>query len=283
VPLRRIYALLLILGCWAAMLVTVPAEAATAQSTPLVGARVNDITFKQATTELGSLKVTRLFYQKLPSTFNRQGIPNGVLLIVSYKQPNTNVASYVRSIPTGQQVQLVFHHEPEADYADGSTFVSEFNAQQKLAEAANQSIRFAFVAGAFAYRSGHQGYSGSFIPPHADRYYLDSYQRGVAYSPIRPAAQDPAVQRYMALLAQKGKLFNGFTEYGRGCKDATQPLTDAMVQQRLKVFAADNTYLRSLRGIRVWSYWYTTDVKSDRQWRLTDSRSQQGWRAITSQ
>ena len=284
--LRRFYALLLVLGCSALTLTTLPAEAATVQSRPLVGARVNDITFQQAVSQIGTPKVTRLFYKALPAKFDRQGIPSGVLLIVSYKEENTNVASYVRSIPSNQPVQLVFHHEPEMDYTSGSTFVSQFNAQEKLAKVANPNVPFAFIGGGFSYRSGHHGYTGSFIPPNADRYYLDSYQRGVGYSPIRPAAQDPSVQRYMALLTQKGKRFNGFTEYGRGATDATHPLTSAMVQQRVSVYAADDAYLRSLRGVQVWSYWYTTDgsgSNSGRQWRLTDATSQRAWRSIATQ
>lgn len=278
-PLRRYLPLLALVGC-VSLLTVVPAQADTTRSTPRVGARVNDVSWQRATGQIGALGVTRLFYRQLPRTFSRQGIPKGVLLIVSYKQPNTNVASYVRSIPARQRVQLVFHHEPEADYSRGSTFVAQFNAQERLAKSVRPRLRFAFIGGGFAYRSNQPGYAGSFIPPHADRYYLDSYQRGVSWSPIRPAAVDPSVQRYMRLVAAKGHRFNGFTEYGRGAVDADHPLRQAMVQQRLRVFAADDKYLRSLRGVRVWSYWYTTDRASGTQWRLTDPQSQRAWRAV---
>ena len=188
-----------------------------------VGARVHDIAWQRATGEIGSLRVTRLFYRQLPTRFSRQGVPKGVLLIVSYKKPNTNVASYVRSIPRGERVQLAFHHEPEADYARGSTFVSQFNAQRRLAKRASSRIPFAFIGGGFAYRAKQPGYGGSFIPRHADRYYLDSYQRGVSWSPLRPAAKDPTVQRYIRLVARTGHRFNGFTEYGRGAVDRQHP------------------------------------------------------------
>ncbi len=178
-------------------------------------------------------------------------------------------------------MQLAFHHEPEADYSRGSTFVSQFNAQRRLAKRARPRIPFAFIGGGFAYRAKQPGYGGSFIPRHADRYYLDSYQRGVSWSPLRPAAKDPTVQRYIRLVARTGHRFNGFTEYGRGAVDRQHPLTQAMVTQRESVFAADNRYLRSLPGVRVWAYWYTTDLGSSRQWRLTDARSQQAWRSVS--
>lgn len=249
--------------------------------TMLVGARVNDISWSQATNEIGSLKVTRLFYDTLPTTFSREGIPLGVTLIVSYKTQNTNVASYVSSIPSNQAVQLVYHHEPEGDYTSGSTFVSQFNAQEQIAHQANPTVPFAFIAGGYQYGApGRNGYDGSFIPPNADRYYLDSYQRGTAASPIQPASQDPSVQRYITLLNQRGKLFNGFTEYGRGVVPQGGTLTDAMVQQRVNVFSADDNYLHNLPGVQVWSYWYTTDLASGDQWRLTDSTSQHAWRNI---
>ena len=248
---------------------------------PLVGARVNDISWSRANNEIGSLKVTRLFYGTLPPTFSREGIPSGVTLIVSYKTQNTNVASYMASIPSDQAVQVAYHHEPEGDYADGSTFVSQFNAQEQIAHLANPAVPFVFIGGGYQYGSPNRnGYGGDFIPPAADRYYLDSYQRGTAGSPIQPASQDPSVQRYITLLNGQGKLFNGFTEYGRGVVDSTHPLTDAMVQQRVKVFAADDTYLHSLPGVLVWSYWYTTDLGSGDQWRLTDATSQHAWRNI---
>ena len=226
--------------------------------------------------------MTRLFYRQLPKTFSRQGVPEGVLLIVSYKQPTTNVRSYARSIPAHEHVQLVFHHEAEADYPSGSAFVSQFDAQEQLAKDANPHLPFAFIAGGFAYRKGQPGYDGSFIPPSADLYYLDSYQRGDGWSPLRPAAKDPSVQRYRSLLAAKGHQFNGFTEYGRGAVDRGHRLTRAMVHKRLQVFAADERYLRSLPDIRVWTYWDTTDLGSGTQWRLTDRRSQDAWRHITT-
>ncbi len=225
--------------------------------------------------------MTRLFYETLPTVFSRQGIPEGVLLIVSYKEQATNLASYLASVPRDQAVQLAYHHEPEGDYASGSTFVSQFNTQEQIARQANPAVPFVFIAGGYQYRSAERnGYDGSFIPPAADLYYLDSYQQGVTGSLIRPASQDPGIQRYLTLLHQRGKQFNGFTEYGRGMTDSTHPLTSTLVKQRLSVFAADATYLRSLPGVRVWCYWYTTDLASGDQWRLTDAASQQAWRTI---
>jgi hypothetical protein len=255
----------------------------------LVGARTNDISWSQATSEVGALKVTRLFYGTLPTKFTRQGIPEGVELIVSYKTQNTNVASYLASIPHGEAVQLAYHHESEGDYADGSTFVSQFNAQEQIAHQANPAIPFVFIGGGYQYGSAKRsGYDGSFIPPAADRYYLDSYQQGITGSPLRPASQDPSVQRFITLLHERGKQFNGFTEYGRGMTDSTHPLTADLVQQRLNVLSADDTYLRSLPGFQVWSYWYTNDSKTAgtnpvKQWRLTDTKSQQAWRNIVQE
>ncbi len=255
-------------------------------STPLVGARINDVTWAQADQQIGPIRVTRLFYTgQLPSSFTRQGVPTGVRLIVSYKQGG-NTASYVRSIPATEDVELVFHHEPEGgDFSSGAAFVSAFNAEQQVAKAANPSIPFGFIAGGYQYRPGNNGYTGAYVPPQADRYYMDSYQRGgteAKWSPILPASQDPQVQRYITLLGNIGKQFNGFTEYARGVVWSGNPLTSQMVQERLAVFKADNAYLRTLPAFRVLSYWYTTDKFSGRQWRLTDATSQAGWQAVAA-
>ena len=280
---RRFRGLLLgLVGCvW--VLTGMPAHAVHHHHHPRlhIGARVHDISWQRVTGEIGGLRVTRLFYRQLPKTFSRQGVPKGVLLIVSYKKPNTNVASYVRGVPTGNQVQSVIRREPEADYSRGSTFVSQFNAQRRLAKRARPHLRFAFIGGGFAYRAKQSGYRRC-VHPTARRpvlpRLLPARRQLVAHPTGRKGPNRAALH---PVVARIGHRFNGFTEYGRGAVDRQHPLTQAMVTQRERVFAADNRYLRSLPGVRVWAYWYTTDLGSSRQWRLTDARSQQAWRAVS--
>lgn len=239
---------------------------------PLVGYFVNDVPWAQAEADLGRGAVTRVFYGGLgtPARFTRNGIPDGVLLIVSVKS-TTNLESYVRSIPDNQSVQVAFHHEPEGDYSgDGARFVAEWQAARDIVKRANPAVPFVFIGGAYQYRSRKRaGWSGTFIPQDADRYYLDTYQPLA----VEPAAQDAGVMRFLERL--DGRPFHGFTEYGRGT--AGGPVTPA---DRVAVFRADRDWLTGLPDVRVWSYWHTTDLKSGTQWRLLDPESQAAWRTI---
>lgn len=126
--------------------------------------------------------------------------------------------------------------------------------------------------------SSSQGIGGHFIPPSADYFYLDSYQT----SEIVPASQSPSVRHFISELDAKGKRFNGFGEYGRGVSTSWAPIKWTTIQARIKVFAEDSAWLRSRAGVRVWSYWYTTD-NSGGQWRMTDAASQDAWARVAAQ
>lgn len=251
----------------------------------LVGARVQDISWDQAVAEIGQPKVTRLFYRQLPKTYTRGVLPKGVLLIVSFKDPVTNVKSYVSSIPAGELVQMAFHHESEKDYGvdGGPKYLAEFATARSNVKAANPDMPVAKIAGGYQYGSPKRnGWDGSYIPPNADRYYMDTYQRGPG---LTAAEATPSVQRYLKLLTDMGKDFNGFTEYGRGAIPFGQSLDPSIPAQREALFPIDAAWLLSLPAVQVWCYWYTTDGADPNnprpdQWRMLDERSQAAWRAL---
>jgi hypothetical protein len=262
----------------------------------LVGARVQDIGWTQANNEVGPIKVTRLFYSgTLPTKFTRYGVPAGIRLIVSYKKGSANTAAYVKSIPAGNDVQLCYHHECEGpdDYAGdaatgGAQFVREFNAEHAAIKAANPAIALVMIAGSYQYSGGKtssRGIGGHFMPDKADKFYLDSYQRGGAdssWNPIQPASQDKAIVNYLSELAKKGRQWNGFTEYGRGVGVNGAAVSSADIRRRIDVFDADRRWLAARSGINVWAYWYTTDLASGDQWRLRDAASQRAWANVAA-
>jgi len=261
--------------------------AATGVSAPLIGARVKDIPWSRAATEIGPIQVTRLFYTVLPALFTRGGIPEGVRLIVSYKQPSAHTASYVESIPPGSDVQMAFHHEPEGptDYPGapavaGPRFVAAFQTEQAAIAAANPTVPVAFIGGGYQYtggKSSSRGIGGHFIPPTAHYFYLDTYQP----TTIVPAAESPSIVNFLAELRAKGARFNGFAEYGRGQSTATMPIPESTVQARIQVFGLDDAWLRSLPDVRIWCYWYTIGSSGD-QWRMADTASQAAWARIAA-
>ncbi len=263
-----------------------PSSGSTAKPKILVGARARDITFAQMNSEIGPVRATRVFYTKLPASFDTTMFPRDVKVIVSYKDPSANTAAYVRSIPADANVEMAFHHEPEGlkDFPGppnvaGPRFVKAFTTQAQLIRAANPKIRVAFIGGSYQYRpTGGRGIGGFFIPSTADDYYLDSYQR----IRIIPAAEDPRIQNFIAELTKKDLSFNGFTEYGRGLTPPGAPSSAAEAAARAKVIATDAAWLQAQPKVNLWIYWYTPALASGAQWRFTDPASVKAWRAQSS-
>jgi len=255
----------------------------------LVGAKAGDTTFSNMDAVIGQVKVTRTFYPgALPATFSARDITPGVKIIVSYKHPSANTALYVKSIPRGVNVEMVFHHEAEGphDYPGdpsvaGPAFVKAFDAEAAVIHRANPKMRVAFVGGGYQYKGapgGTRGLGGYFIPNGADDFYLDSYQR----TTMVPAQQDPSLQNYIKELAKKGHQFNGYTEYGRGVIAPGTTSSPAVAAARANVIKVDAAYLKSLPNVDVWAYWFTTDLVNGDQWRFTDAASISAWKTAAS-
>jgi hypothetical protein len=241
----------------------------------LAGARSTE--YSTALKTLSPVNSTRQYYDQLPSTYHVK-YPNQHVVISFLHSSLTNTQHYVRSIPAGAPVELVYHHEPEGTHNDysgdaktaGASFVSEFNAQANVIHA-NSSIPVAFIGGGYQYTGaggGSRGIGGYFIPPTADDFYLDSYQQN---SQIEPASQDPEISHFRAELAKKGKKFNGFCEYGRGIGSTSSAA-------RAKVIGQDYTWLKSLGTAKVWIYFWNYSKTTGDNWKFTDSASINAWK-----
>src|SRR6266568_693984 len=103
----------------------------------------------------------KYFYGTLPSSFvNEKGysLPAGVLPIICYKTQNTNVVSYCNSV--NRDIWLIYYQEPEGNFTNGSTFVSQFKAQSDLIHGVgNSHIKVVMCAGGYNYRD----YAGNAI------------------------------------------------------------------------------------------------------------------------
>ncbi len=275
-PIRAVIA-----GVAAALTLTVNAATSQAEDESkagglLVGVRSPE--YSEAKSKLSPIEVTRQYYDKLPSKY-RVKYPNTRVIISFLNSSPANTAQFVRSIPAGAPVELVYHHEPEGTHNDypgpaaqaGAKFVNEFNAQAQVIHA-NSNVPVAFIGGGFQYRNGNRGIGGNFIPPTADYYYMDSYQQN---ADLRPAAQDQSVTNFRAELSKKGKHFSGFSEYARGTASANPAA-------RVNVLNADNAWLRSI-GARVWVYWWAYSRQTGDNWKFTDSASMSAWKKIATQ
>ena len=257
-----------------------PSSTAASASAPIgpsltVGLRSTSMSSAQQT--LGPVKITRHYYDQLPSHY--QPLFPGVSEVVSFlRSTPANTAAFVKSIPAGTPVVIVYHHEPEGtrDYPGtpqqaGAKFVAEFNAQAAVVHA-NSKIPMGFIGGGYQYMKNHRGVGGYFIPTTADYYFEDTYAQNNA---VVPATQDPEVQGYLTELRKKGKHFDGFTEYARGTASGSP-------SARASVIASDNAWLRSM-GARVWIYWWGMSPQTGDNWKFTDSTSIAAWRKVAAQ
>jgi hypothetical protein len=243
-----------------------------------IGAR--SIPWPTGNTAIGPLKTQRVFYPSaLPARYSASqcaSLPAGVMCVISYKTPGTNVASFVKSIPASRPVMMIFHHEPEGgDFASGAQFVSEFESQSDLirsaaAAAGLTNVQVAMAAGTYQYQPGKAGTNCSYIPP---AHYVDHYTADV-YQPRLGGLQNRSgFVRWRACTQGLGRS-RGVTEYGLGsCSGAAS---------RQQTMAADAVYLRSaFPHLYLLEYWWVDDsnVGPCRNWKFTDQATISEWRS----
>lgn len=255
-----------------------PASASGQHAAQVISASAGN--WSAANSKIGPLQGQRLFYPgALPSRFAHSAcnrLPAGDWCIVSYNKRNTNVASYVSSIPSSRNVVLVWEHEPEIPgrFSSGHTFVSGFDAQSALIRKAAHGAKNVHVASdseswQYGFGGGNGGSRGagcSFIPPASavDYYYADNY------SPTaQPLAGMVRWQNWLKCVKKSGKPI-GIAEFGLGsCAGASA---------RVKTLLADAAYLKTL-DVQLWSYYYVPN-KGCENWQFTDSAMISAWRGI---
>lgn len=255
---------------------------------PLIGARggnTNSLAlFNTANATIGPLNCSKIFYSTiLPAAFPgsvESTYPAAVTPVVCYKTMNTNVQSYVASVT--RPLWLVYHQEPEGDYATGAQFVSEFMSQAVLIRQMNNPlVKVVYCAAGYPYRTGGdaQALAGNYIVPASsvDVYAKDVYQDKGAIYPSLGLSNYPIFQNWLAFVEGKGKPL-AITEYGIGSTGTT---TDR--QQRI---ALDCGYLRTLPPgqLAMWQYWWANQSPTDvtQQYQFTDAPTISTWRAVIS-
>jgi hypothetical protein len=269
----------------ALLVAAAPAAGAQTRVATWIGARATDWTTANAT--IGPLQTQRVFYKTtLPATFAASQcgpLPSDVMCIVSYKTPDTNVASFVASIPAGRTapVMIIFHHEPEADFPSGADFVAEFDAQSAEIRAAARGaglttgpageVEVDMAAGSYQYgASSRHGYDCSYIPPASDvdHYTVDAYQ-----GQLGGLAKNAGFVRWLSCTQGKG-IIRGITEYGLGACQGNAAREQDM--------ASDLAYLPTvLPKLYLLEYWWENTTSScDQEWQFTDAQTIAEWQSI---
>lgn len=232
-------------------------------------------TWTQANATIGPGKTHRYFYSSvLPTTFFADGTPDDVTMIVSYKTPTVNVTSYVESIPDDRKVIMIYHHEPENDYATGAQFVEEFVMESALIRSCGRSnVRVAHAA--LCYRYPRNAGDGSFLPPPAavDIYTADVYQFNWNW-PTLGLSNFNEFQDWYTLVKDRGKPW-GITEYGIGSMPGLY-FDPVRRNARIQIDAA---YLTTIRPFEMWSYWWE-NRPNDIQAQFTDAATIATWKGI---
>jgi len=231
-----------ILAAAVTLLVTaVPSLASDAPGTKGVWVRGGSGVWQGANGAFGPLHSARIFYSgQLPASFVGSAgsdLPDDVTLVVSYRTADTNVASYVCSIPATKKVVLSYSHEPEQQdprFASGADYVTAFTAQSAKIRAAAEScgvgsVKVAMIALTWSYAvTTRRGYTCSFIPPAStlDYYLADTYDRTQL-----SLAREPGFQRWKT--CTEGSVPRGLAEHGIGLGLFDLPALSSLAKQIL--------------------------------------------------
>jgi hypothetical protein len=246
---------------------------------------------------IGPLQSNKEFYdasKALPGSFKDTEcaqLDHDPLCVIAYKTMNTNLRSFVQSIPPNRKspVIMVYYQEVELaknqvsastflkDFEDQSAKIREYAAAKKLTD-----VKVAMDSTTYEYDnpgSGHsRGYSCSYIPPAR---YVDYYLGDVYQPTLIGLRGDAEFQRWVHCVSGHGKPL-GLGEYGLGVCVSSGTFHES---DRAATLAADAAYLaKALPNLVLWEYWWqhlASDTSKCEQWKFAaNSVTAAKWRAI---
>lgn len=257
---------------------------------------------------IGPLQADKEFNSgSLPSDFTgtncydtEQKLPQSQwpLCVIAWKSVMSQSAltTFVHSIPSAQEVVLVFYQEPEGNSfsycgkTGGPAFVCEYENQMGYVRATGDypNVLVSMDAGSYQYgditddnSSGDETHTNgtgcSFIPPgsYVDVYTYDHYEDTAVGQNIdtEPSREDNWKNWKHCVLPQNKPI--GLAEFGLNLNAPTASSTATTLQ-------ADNSYLETLYGsthedFMLWEYWYAGG------WQFTSSSAISEWKAIETQ
>ena len=284
---------------------------------PSLGCPTSIAGFTYANSVIGPLTATKLFYTGLPSsiadTSKLQGggspndLPAGVVPVLCYKTPTTNVASFAASVT--RPVIMVWLNEAENKSYTYSQFKTTFSQQSALIRgAANPLVQVAMVSIGYQYHTGvnADAVAGRWLANSADTdmYLIDLYQHYDIQSSGQPGGYAwPAAGlsgwdqwlNWVNVAAAKNKPL-GIAEYGI---DSQMLATDPAGAARTARLQQDIGYLAdaftpgggttvSPFPMACWMYWYancsagvqSTNPRNQNQWPASETASTTAWKTV---
>jgi hypothetical protein len=287
----------------------VPAASSSASSTAsstassktrvqYIGAILNTAQkWNAAYTTIGPLQSNKEFYypgKSLPTSFKNTEcaqLKHDPLCVIAFKTMNTNLKSFVQSIPATRKspVVLVYYQEVELlqNHVPASTFLKDFENQsvkirQYAAAKKLTDVKVAMDASTYEYgtpASGHsRGYSCAYIPPAR---YVDYYLGDVYQDTLIGLQNDAEFLRWVQCVNGRGRPL-GLGEYGLGVCVTHGTFHES---DRAATLAADAAYLaKKLPTLVLWEYWWQHlpgDTSKCKQWQFpANSVTATKWRAI---
>jgi hypothetical protein len=203
--------------------------------------------------------------------------------MVAYKDQvsQATMTAFMQSVPADQQVILIYHQEPEGDYASGSTFVSEWNAQYSKYQAAGdfENISMDMDSASYPYKSG-AAQGCSYIVPGAntDGYLFDYYESTVDGNNVsQNSNRGVGWVNWLNCVKVNGKPL-GIAEQGYD-QGTTSSVNNTPTAER-----ADQTYLSALPDsiglpFLYRDYWNTNVGGAGGNWQFTTAAERSEWRA----
>lgn len=292
-----------------AVISSVPAQAGT-RAANLIGAYSDN--WPLANSTLDPLQTNKFFYgDGLPASYNdptSNGQPgcgtyaptHTITCIIVYDVVNSNLKSFIRSIPSTQQVIIGYCNEPEGTHNNPGecgygheNFLTTFENQSALIhqyDGGATNIKIAEVSEAYQYAAGTTHDNGGASPncpyivpsqsdPYLNFYLIDIYEPNLTQDQNLGAKPNGPWNTWIGCTQGMG-LARGIAEYGILCgnTNATESGGKSIVAATL---ADDDSYLKAnFPNLEVWEYWYTNQAGSPNGCAFTNQQSINEWKAI---
>jgi hypothetical protein len=261
-----------------------------------------------ATEYIGQLQCSKFFNSgALPSSFpdNARGstLPAGVLPVICYKTPTTNVADFCATVNV--PIILVYYQEPETNFATGADFVEQLQGESDIIRGVgNPYIRIAMDSGSYPYRTGgdSESLAGNYLrglgdispnsgESYVDFFFFDSYYTGLTNGYTYTLSTAPNFANWLALVTDDSIVGTqkplGIPEYGLGSANGNTWRYNSIQDDHdyiggVGAYAGGGLPAATPFPIFCWMYWWndaqmTSSTDTAHNFQFPDTATQNLW------